>query len=741
MFLENLKSLKTKFNLIFFCFFILIASSFIINLFFDKKIKNINAKQTKAREFSTTIDNLTTEIIKLSKKNYNLYVERDVKSVEIIDKIKNSSDVLLKTADQKKNDLSEMESNLTAFSAITGNATKLSMIFAESVTQMGITEKDGMQGKLRDAVHVLEAEFKSLNKDDLMVKLLMLRRHEKDFMLRGDEESITKHGKVIADLMPLLGVPQQKILQNYVTSFKDYVESYKKIFETFSKINENAKNFEIEEEKLSEMVKKQINILNKEYEINIRNSFILNISLFLFIISYSIFLLWKPVRGIINTMAKTAEGVGRIAAGEQNIIIPGAERADEIGLLVSSLDAIRAQSVRSLQIQTSLDFASIGLVLADTHGHLVHMNKAFASLFQDYAHILPRTNSFNPNDFFAKVFDQSVTLTDIHSYTLNTFSIAQEISWEVVINPVLNNHGKHLGYAIQVTDLTNSSARFEKEVSETITHALSGDLSRRLSTDREGFLGVLSQGMNRLLETVSGFFTDIEVFSKKVASGDLSARITKNYEGQYGALKDSMHEAFDQMRDTLSHIQNTAQIIHQESEKIAQSSDDLSMRTENQASSLEETAASMEEISSTVRHNADNAAQAQNIVSDNRNIAEKGSAVAQQAIESINKISNSSKQISEIINVIDEIAFQTNLLALNAAVESARAGEAGKGFAVVADEVRSLAQRSSEASKEIKALINNSMVQVKEGVELVNHTGSMLNEILASVHDVSRIVV
>ena len=167
---------------------------------------------------------------------------------------------------------------------------------------------------------------------------------------------------------------------------------------------------------------------------------------------------------------------------------------------------------------------------------------------------------------------------------------------------------------------------------------------------------------------------------------------------------------------------------------------DLSQRTEEQAASLEQTSASMEEMSATVKKNAENALQANQLTSGSRDVADKGGKVVAKAVDAMARIEDSSRKISDIIGVIDEIARQTNLLALNAAVEAARAGDAGRGFAVVASEVRSLAQRSSQAAKDIKVLITNSSSQVQEGVGLVNQAGTSLSEILGSIKQVADIV-
>lgn len=184
----------------------------------------------------------------------------------------------------------------------------------------------------------------------------------------------------------------------------------------------------------------------------------------------------------------------------------------------------------------------------------------------------------------------------------------------------------------------------------------------------------------------------------------------------------------------------TAREVALSSTELSGSSDDLSLRTEAQASSLEETAATVEELSVTVRQNSESAQKASELAAQSRDAAIKGGGVAEEAVEAMSDLEASSRKISDIISVIDDLAFQTNLLALNAAVEAARAGEAGKGFAVVAEEVRTLAQRSAQASDEIKALIMTSNTQVKTGVELVNEAGMALSEIVTSVKQVASIV-
>jgi methyl-accepting chemotaxis protein len=226
----------------------------------------------------------------------------------------------------------------------------------------------------------------------------------------------------------------------------------------------------------------------------------------------------------------------------------------------------------------------------------------------------------------------------------------------------------------------------------------------------------------------------------KVASGDLTIRLNEGFTEAYLQLRDDFNATVSQLQDTMRVIAASTRDVANTASEIATSTADLSQRTEEQAASLEETSASMEEISTTVRKNAENAQQANQYAIETQGVADRGSAVVTEAVGAMARIEQSSNQISDIIGVIDEIARQTNLLALNAAVEAARAGEAGRGFAVVASEVRSLAQRSSQAAKDIKGLIGNSSGQVREGVELVNKAGAALEEIVASIRQVAEIV-
>jgi methyl-accepting chemotaxis protein len=280
-----------------------------------------------------------------------------------------------------------------------------------------------------------------------------------------------------------------------------------------------------------------------------------------------------------------------------------------------------------------------------------------------------------------------------------------------------------------------------REIDIVINAAANGNFRERLPLEgKEGFMRDLSGSLNRVCGTTADALDEVIATLKSLSNGDLTSRVTGDYAGMFQELKDNLNTTSERLAEIVSDVTIGANEVTGAASEIADGTNDLSRRTEQQASSLEETAASMEEMSSTIKQNAENASNANKLAADARTVASTGGEVVGKAVEAMSRIEGSSQKISDIIGVIDEIAFQTNLLALNAAVEAARAGDAGKGFAVVASEVRSLAQRSSMAAKDIKTLIQESGAQVKDGVKLVHDAGSSLGGIVDSIKRVADIV-
>jgi methyl-accepting chemotaxis protein len=289
----------------------------------------------------------------------------------------------------------------------------------------------------------------------------------------------------------------------------------------------------------------------------------------------------------------------------------------------------------------------------------------------------------------------------------------REIWIQASYNPILGDKGKPVKVVKFATDITESErqkARAEH------------DQAAAIAREQDMVVTHVGAGL------------------KQLAAGDLTVSIGPDLDGAYARVREDFNSAAASLREALSVVHETSGAIRNGSREIATASDDLSRRTEQQAAALEETAAALDQITATVRRSAAGAKEASQVASGARGEAEHSGEVVREAVAAMRDIQQSSSKITQIIGVIDEIAFQTNLLALNAGVEAARAGDAGRGFAVVAQEVRALAQRSAEAAREIKGLILSSAAQVDRGVTLVGETGEALGAIVERVAQIDGLV-
>ncbi|MBK7656845.1 MAG: HAMP domain-containing protein [Betaproteobacteria bacterium] len=269
----------------------------------------------------------------------------------------------------------------------------------------------------------------------------------------------------------------------------------------------------------------------------------------------------------------------------------------------------------------------------------------------------------------------------------------------------------------------------------------------RLQREQWVLLGLLLLGLGAsmmlmiaFVRSITGPVHEAVAVAQAVAGGDLAVDIPVRGSNELGQLMQALQDMKIHLSDVVTQVRQGSDSVATASAEIASGNQDLSARTESQASALEQTAASMEQLSATVKHNADSASQANQLAVNASTVAVQGGDVVSQVVDTMKDINHSSRKISDIIGVIDGIAFQTNILALNAAVEAARAGEQGRGFAVVASEVRSLAGRSAEAAKEIKALISASVERVEHGTSLVDQAGATMTEVVNSIKRVTDIV-
>lgn len=407
--------------------------------------------------------------------------------------------------------------------------------------------------------------------------------------------------------------------------------------------------------------------------------------------------------------------------------------------LRDSIERDRAIAAESTRIKQALDNVNSSVMVTDNDNKVIYLNKAISTMFQQMeADIRTDLPSFSADSLLGS--NISVLSIPPGTTTQETEVILGDRTLVYNSARVTNEENEQLGNVIEWSDRTKE-VNIQKDIEALVSSAQQGDLSKRMTlTDKDGFFLDLSTGMNELVETLSGVFEEVAQIIVGLSKGDLQEQMAGSYSGTFATVQNDINQTITKLNDIVGGISESASQIKTGSTEISSGNANLSSRTEQQASSLEETSATVEQLTEAVRHNANNAQQAHQLSSTAQEIAHSGGKTVEKAIVAMSEISDSSNKISDIIGVIDEIAFQTNLLALNASVEAARAGEQGRGFAVVATEVRNLAQRSATSAKEIKELIQDSVNKVDAGSALVNESGETLDNIVTSVLKVSDII-
>ena len=456
---------------------------------------------------------------------------------------------------------------------------------------------------------------------------------------------------------------------------------------------------------------------------------------------------WLLARDVVAAIKNVVAMIGRLAKGDEIEII-GVNRGDEIGELCRSLETVYQKGLEAARLRSALDGCSTMLLVANRRFEIVYVNPGLYNYLQQHAGDFRQDM---PSLDATKLIGSKLSCLGSEVANLEQSVKAQQGTQTLEIKPggrrmriaasaVVNDQGNFLGTVLECSDLT-VEVSVQEEIDRVIQAVRQGDFSQSIDLQgADGTYARLAGGMNQLKDVIKHAVDELGVMLKAMAGGDLSKRIKADFQGQLGELKDDANGTADQLAGIMREIQSATGEVKNAASEISSGTEDLSNRTEQAASNLEETAASAEEMAATVRQNAENARTASDLAGSADSTAKIGGDVVEHAVGAMNRIEQSAQKITDIISVIDEIAFQTNLLALNASVEAARAGEAGKGFAVVAQEVRQLAQRSAQAATDIKTLIQDSNGQVQEGVQLVNQAGEALAEILGSIGKVTKTV-
>jgi len=412
--------------------------------------------------------------------------------------------------------------------------------------------------------------------------------------------------------------------------------------------------------------------------------------------------------------------------------------------LTAKLEADRKIAEESLRLRNALDNCSVGIMVADAAGVIVYANRSVADQLRTAVPEL-LAGAGNSLGGIALASLSANGLAAVSNGGRAELGIGTR-TFRVSSDVVRADDGREVGLVLEWSDQTEQAA-LEREVAAIVDAAALGEFDRRISLpDRAagaanaGFHGALVSGINRLLSTAEASLDDVARMLESLAQGDLTQRIERDYRGSFGKLKDYSNSTADRLEEMVGQIKSAAEAINSAAGEIASGNSELSTRTEQQSAGVQSTARSMAEITEIVRGTGEQAHSADRLTAHAAEVANDGGATVAQVIRTMNEIATASGKIADIIGVIDSLAFQTNILALNAAVEAARAGDHGRGFAVVAAEVRSLAGRSANAAREIRALIHASVNTVDAGTTLVESAGRAMGDIVAAIGRVSSIV-
>lgn len=467
---------------------------------------------------------------------------------------------------------------------------------------------------------------------------------------------------------------------------------------------------------------------------NLQSRLVAQLSIVGLMLAVACALAWFVSNGLAGRFKRLTASMDKLRAGDFRSEIPYTNDKNETGVIANTLSFLRDDvNQRILRDAEQAELAILGpagyvkaisaaqaVVEYQPDGTVMTANENFLKLTgyslgevtgKRHAMFLSPDEARDPksNDLWARLNAGEA----VSGKFMMVGKTGKELWLQGSYNPIIDKNGRVVKIAQIASDIT--------QVELELRNAESSERQANAAAQEKVVSG-LARGLSDL------------------AAGNLTVRISEPFPGAYETLRRDFNNAMNELQEAMRSIAGNAQGIRLGANEISHSADDLARRTEQQASSLEETAAALNEMTATIQRAADNAKQANSIVAVTRNDAEESRQVVNGAVAAMAAIDASSRQISQILGVIDEISFQTNLLALNAGVEAARAGDAGRGFAVVASEVRALAHRSSEAAKEIKELIATSSKHVGTGVDLVGKAGNALNIIAGKVNEISTLV-
>jgi methyl-accepting chemotaxis protein len=419
--------------------------------------------------------------------------------------------------------------------------------------------------------------------------------------------------------------------------------------------------------------------------------------------------------------------------------------------LRSRQEADERVASENLRIKNALDNCSSGIMVTDAQRRVVYANQSvMQGLKRAEVGMQASTAPFVASELIGTPLQRILAAGPVSAAARASRRRRIELGGRIFIvteDPVVDAAGRPVGCVLEWTDRTEQVA-LEQQTAHIVEAAGDGDFRQRISvatspsdtSTEHDFVIQLVTSINRLMHTSETGLHDAARVLEALAQGNLTERITNSYRGTFDELKNNSNRTAARLQAMVGQIKTAAAAIDNAANELFDGSADLRTRAEMQAARLRQTSSAMQDLSRTVRENADGAREAAQFASGAADIAATGGEVMRQAVTTMSEISDSSRKISQIIAVVNDIAFQTNLLALNAAVEAARAGEQGRSFAVVASEVRSLAGRSAAAASEIKKQIGDSVTKVAHGMDLVQSAGKSVSEVVGAVQRVTSLI-
>ncbi len=624
----------------------------------------------------------------------------------------------------------------------------------ERINELGHDPESGMQGELRAAVHGVEALIGAYAEPKLQVSMLTMRRHEKDFILRReqkDADELSAQGMPFELLLQKSKVPDatrtevREAMQRYQAAFLSYAAArYGSDSETQALDDYAAKAGPV----IQRLQQEQRTALEQQRaeQASTRTWMDIAFAITVLLVGLSLITLLVLLLRAINRPLADASGFARaIADGDLDGSLVVRNRGDEIGHLATALmqmqgslreriaaDRLAAQA--NQRVRQALDVAGAAVLVTDVEGQVVYANEALARSFAQ-AGVEPAMETGSDVTLLG------TTVRDVLQQALtDEASVDAEVElgssgFLLRVSPVLEQ-ARVLGLVMEWQD-----RRLERvivnEVAAVVAAAAMGDLHGRIALDdKQGFVRQLGERINALLDSVQTQVDDVTRVIGHFAKGDLSARMREDGQGIYAHLRNGLEEAMQQVGDIVSSIQQSAGSVQDAVDDMATGTADLSGRVEQQVRDVHDALERVRSVAGEARENAGSARQSAAVSEAASVAAGRGREATAAAITGMEQLRASSRHIRDIVATVDSLSFQTNLLALNAAVEAARAGSHGRGFAVVAGEVRLLAQRSAEASRQIRVLIDASLQQMEEGARLVDTSGEAMQDISGRVQQV-----